>query len=216
MWQRFGRAARAPGKEALAVLFVDPKYFDEEKEAAKLRAEKRQVASQRKAELQETKKRKRSGVGASRSEVGEGGRAGKRARALDKHQPAPEQEARAPAQVARAEVAPAAAPASSSAAAHSAGEHRLSHGTAASGLSELETLRVLYNSRAGQDGMEARSGKKSKKSDMGDCTKIAPELDCFINAATRAFKCYRKPINAFYENDRLSKECPRHFCSSRS
>ncbi|KAJ3000921.1 hypothetical protein NUW54_g6708 [Trametes sanguinea] len=32
------------------------------------------------------------------------------------------------------------------------------------------------------------------------------EMDCLINAATRPFKCYRKPISAFYENDRLNAE----------
>ncbi|KAI9059314.1 hypothetical protein FKP32DRAFT_1679914 [Trametes sanguinea] len=31
-------------------------------------------------------------------------------------------------------------------------------------------------------------------------------MDCLINAATRPFNCYRKPIAAFYENDRLKTE----------
>ena len=30
IWQRVGRAARGPGCEALAVVFVEAKYFDEE------------------------------------------------------------------------------------------------------------------------------------------------------------------------------------------
>ncbi|EJF60696.1 hypothetical protein DICSQDRAFT_62436, partial [Dichomitus squalens LYAD-421 SS1] len=31
LWQRFGRAARGAGKEAIAVLLAEPKYFDDEK-----------------------------------------------------------------------------------------------------------------------------------------------------------------------------------------
>ncbi|EJF62758.1 P-loop containing nucleoside triphosphate hydrolase protein [Dichomitus squalens LYAD-421 SS1] len=40
LWQRFGRAARDPSRTALAVLFVDPKHFDEEKIEAAKRAAK--------------------------------------------------------------------------------------------------------------------------------------------------------------------------------
>ncbi|OSD04072.1 P-loop containing nucleoside triphosphate hydrolase protein [Trametes coccinea BRFM310] len=41
LWQRLGHAARGQGREAVAVLLVEPKYFDEEREASTRRAEKR-------------------------------------------------------------------------------------------------------------------------------------------------------------------------------
>jgi hypothetical protein len=43
LWQRFGRAAQDPTKEAVAILFAEPKYFDDEKEksAMKLMSKKR-------------------------------------------------------------------------------------------------------------------------------------------------------------------------------
>lgn len=59
LWQRFGRAARGPGTEAIAVLIVEPKYFDEEKEKAAKRADKRKDDEAKKAAAKEQSKRKR-------------------------------------------------------------------------------------------------------------------------------------------------------------
>lgn len=45
LWQRFGRGARGPGTEAVAIFLVESKYFDEEREKAE---ERRQQAKKRK------------------------------------------------------------------------------------------------------------------------------------------------------------------------
>ena len=42
MWQRFGRAARDPSRDAVAILFVEAKYFNDKKEK-KMRAQKRKA-----------------------------------------------------------------------------------------------------------------------------------------------------------------------------
>ncbi|KAI0631312.1 P-loop containing nucleoside triphosphate hydrolase protein [Trametes polyzona] len=59
--QRIGRAARGPGTEAVAVILVEGKYFDEEKAAAakraEKRAEKRLEADKQKAVVAEQRKR---------------------------------------------------------------------------------------------------------------------------------------------------------------
>ncbi|KAI0674174.1 P-loop containing nucleoside triphosphate hydrolase protein [Trametes maxima] len=64
LWQRFGRAARGPGREAVAVLLAEPKYFDEERAAAEkraeARAEKRKEGELKKATAAEQRKRKRA------------------------------------------------------------------------------------------------------------------------------------------------------------
>lgn len=84
-------------------------------------------------------------------------------------------------------------------------------------LSELEGLRVLYSASGRSTTVNTLGGKKAKKTNTGDETsKISPEMDCLINAGTRAYKCYRKPIAAFYENDRICKEQSVRLCSSRS
>ncbi|KAH9917710.1 P-loop containing nucleoside triphosphate hydrolase protein, partial [Fomitopsis serialis] len=49
LWQCFGRAARNPALWAVAILLVEARYFDEEKEKVKQRAEKRVNAEKRKA-----------------------------------------------------------------------------------------------------------------------------------------------------------------------
>ncbi|KAH9847346.1 P-loop containing nucleoside triphosphate hydrolase protein [Lenzites betulinus] len=71
LWQRFGRAARGSGMEGLAVLLVEPKYFDDEKASAMARAQKRRDADARKASQKEASKRKRAdtttGAGSGRA-----------------------------------------------------------------------------------------------------------------------------------------------------
>lgn len=59
LWQRFGRAARGTGTEGIAILLVESKHFDEEKTAAKVRADKRKEAAERKEQKKELGKRKR-------------------------------------------------------------------------------------------------------------------------------------------------------------
>lgn len=61
LWQRFGRGARAPDKEAVAILLVEAKHYDEEREKV--------------AQRREAKKRKRSQTSAVASaSVGQSGR----------------------------------------------------------------------------------------------------------------------------------------------
>ncbi len=64
LWQRFGRAARDLNREAVAVLFVDAKYFDDEREEAAKRAQKRKENATKKAAEKEHRKRPRDAEGA--------------------------------------------------------------------------------------------------------------------------------------------------------
>ncbi|CDO76692.1 hypothetical protein BN946_scf184975.g1 [Trametes cinnabarina] len=183
LWQRFGRAARDPSKEALAVLLVDAKYFDEEKEAARKRVEKRREAAIARAERTESGKRARGDEGVQQEQQPGGSR--KRAR--------PE-ESRASRDSPRGE---------------SGGKDTRTvskQASETSRLTEYETLRVSY--RTGHQKLEANAGggKKARRADDdGSNVALDMEMDCLVNAATRVFRCYRKPITAFYENDRLSK-----------
>ncbi len=84
LWQRFGRAAREPGRKALAVLFVESKYFDEERIEAERRTERRREMAEQRAKAREQSKRARGAQGEAvpESEL----RATKRARIGDAHQ----------------------------------------------------------------------------------------------------------------------------------
>ena len=74
-------------------------------------------------------------------------------------------------------------------------------------LTEFEKLRVIYKQSEREQRRTAVASKKSKKSNATAQAGagLAPELDNLVNAATRGFQCYRKPIMAYYENDRLGK-----------
>ncbi|OJT09442.1 hypothetical protein TRAPUB_13660 [Trametes pubescens] len=168
LWQRIGRAARGPGTEAVAVVLVESKYFDEEKEMAAKRAEKRREkrkeAEVNKAVAAEQRKRKRAeGPG----EDGDESTSRSRLR--------PDQ-------------------AAASAAESSDAVHNIAV------MSECEKLRVEYKSSQAAAAKAAAAAAKSK-SKKGDI-ELSPELDNLVNAATRPFKCYRTPIQAYYENDR--------------
>lgn len=67
-------------------------------------------------------------------------------------------------------------------------------------MSECEKLRIEYKSSQAAAAKAAAAAAKSK-SKKGD-GELSPELDNLVNAATRPFKCYRTPIQAYYENDR--------------
>ena len=84
---------------------------------------------------------------------------------------------------------------------------QLSEASPSASLTKYESLCVLYRTRS-QEVLSAQRGKKSKTGVYGNASgtySIAEELNCLINAATRAFICYCKPITTFYENDSLSK-----------
>ncbi|KAI0688583.1 P-loop containing nucleoside triphosphate hydrolase protein [Cerioporus squamosus] len=190
IWQRFGRGARGPGTEAVAVLFVDAKYFDEEREAAAERAAKRKEKDAKKAAEAEKNKRKRL-EGAP-----EEGRSKKRARRGNELT-----DGGVAQHVRGSDGAQAAAgPSASDSTPPGQGD-----------LSAFEQLRVLYRQDSRKDQEERRG--KSKKGTAATET-LAPEVDSLVNAATRAhIKCYRKPITAYYENDRAvckpGSECAR-------
>lgn len=54
LWQRFGRAARDPSLDAVAILFVEAKYFDDEKEK-KTRAQKRKAEQELERQRKKTR-----------------------------------------------------------------------------------------------------------------------------------------------------------------
>lgn len=59
LWQRFGRAGRGPGTQAIAILFAESKYFDEAKNKAAQSEAQRASERVEKATEQERGKRKR-------------------------------------------------------------------------------------------------------------------------------------------------------------
>ena len=66
------------------------------------------------------------------------------------------------------------------------------------GLSAHESLRVAF---AGARSQVVAQKKQAEKDE--DKKEPEPEMDALINARTRAHKCFRAPITAFYENDRI-------------
>ena len=57
LWQRFGRAARGFGTEAVAVLLAESKYFDDTKEKVAKAAKARLLKAAERAQKQERLKR---------------------------------------------------------------------------------------------------------------------------------------------------------------
>lgn len=188
LWQRFGRAARDPSLDAIAILFVEAKYFDDEKEK-KTRAQKRKAEQQ--LEKQRKKARTNSTVQPSHSGASGGpqflntslgispggsmveGRA--EASGVDESQGSSQEQsgARDDAVVARAQ---------------------------ARRLADVVALRAEFQAAYAS----TRSATRGKKK-VGQGEEVSPELDAFVNAATRSFKCYRAPIMAYYGNDRLGR-----------
>ena len=82
-------------------------------------------------------------------------------------------------------------------------------GTKTVSLTVFEQLRVEYVQSHRALEKKARRGKVAQgtgTSASDEDATLAPELDNFVNAAFRtSIQCYRKPITAFYENDRIRK-----------
>lgn len=199
LWQRFGRAACDPMLWAVAVLLVEPKFFDEEKEKAKTRVEKRAVKRMA-AEL--TKE------GPS-----------KRARTVTAQTAAPPASA---AQSSSVDAVPVSnqdlersveSAAEGNDEAETEASRGISQEQAPSGMSELNVAptpaRVIDIAALRADIEAARvvqtSVKKKGPKKAQDTGELAPELDALINAVTRPFRCYRTPITAFYGNDRIGR-----------
>ncbi|CDO74559.1 hypothetical protein BN946_scf184632.g16 [Trametes cinnabarina] len=173
LWQRFGRAARGPGTNAVAVLLAEPKFFDEERAAAAKRAEKR-AGKKREEELNravasEQAKRKRSET------VG----AASRTDARPTIRPRTMGESNTTAHEERTESAQSEVP------------------------SMCQQLRIVFKTSAVENAATAESRVgKGKKASSGNS--LSPEMDSLVNAGTRPFRCYRIPINAYYENDMVA------------
>lgn len=186
LWQRFGRVARSPGSEGVAILFAEDKYFDDSKAKALHAAEARTKAQQVRA----TKAEKRRYAGAEAE-------AQKRTRSDHLLSPEPLQpitnEARVDDHLFTTQRS----------------HHSASVISTSASLSSLENpekppsvyvaLRSEYaQAVVGVDEVE-KQGKRSNKGTLLNITQ--PEIDNLVNAATRPFGCYRIPINAYYRND---------------
>lgn len=57
LWQRFGRAARDRDLEAVAIFLVEAKFFDEEREKAKMRKQIREDKKRKRDKNQENRGR---------------------------------------------------------------------------------------------------------------------------------------------------------------
>ncbi|KAJ3555330.1 hypothetical protein NM688_g2638 [Phlebia brevispora] len=166
LWQRFGRAARDPSLEAIVVLFVEARYFDDAKAIAAERTVEKKRKEARKAVERETSKRKH----ALESQAD---RRAKRAKTIEKVGDASDS----------------------------------NDGPDQGSPTVYEILRAVYRQSV------QNCANKGKKASVEDLT---PEMDNLVNACWREFKCYRAPIMAFYENDRISaarEECQPDGCS---
>ena len=163
-------------------MFAEPKFFDDEREAAARRTEKRKETAEKKAAEKEASKRKRGGE--------DGGRARKTCHTCGQNDVTEEQ-----CDESRVAVRP------------------VRNKTLLEELSEYERLRVEYEQAVGAARATQEDRKKSAKAACID--NLAPELDHFVNAAMRSTKCYRKPIAAYYENDRIGMGLSFSFISVR-
>ncbi len=179
LWQRVGRAARGPGTQGVAVILVDAKHYDEEKDLAEGRAQKRIEAAAKKAQEKEHTSRKRAAT--VTSDNGSKGRAAPRRRT--------DNVANLPTDRLPSHTRTVPVPRSSAAAPRAP-------------LSKYEVLRVAFSKAAAESAQVNPSGSGSKKA-LNSTAELSPELDSVVNAGQREYKCYRAPIMAYYENDRI-------------
>ncbi|KAJ7214689.1 P-loop containing nucleoside triphosphate hydrolase protein [Mycena rebaudengoi] len=232
LWQRFGRAARDPECDAIALFLVEPMYFDETKEEKAARKVKR---DERAAELKA------------------GSSLGKRAqRAHDDNSLPPAKKARSDGVAASASAAVTASTAlaplanlrSRLIASPPRSRHPAPHpSTAGTSLAPLpgrgpavleldlasedsdpeDTTLALEDRRAAYRRGKSVVVKKKKK----DGTELSPELDDMINAGSesRQIKCFRIPPRLYFGSDKTTSDhkacrtdlpdgCPR--CVSKS
>lgn len=195
LWQRFGRAARGQGTTALAVLLAESKYFDDEIATARKRVKKRGEAKKRNAQEKELGKRQR-GMDGRR------GAAAKRARA-----DGPGMEPNVLESDSDNSDDPSVSDGpnnynSTDELFQEAPDEQMDLDRGGD-LSVCESLRVLFCQA--RLVIKSKGKWKGKRSADELEAPIAPELDNLINAASRSFKCYRKVIMAYYENDRIGK-----------
>ncbi|KAI0635614.1 P-loop containing nucleoside triphosphate hydrolase protein [Trametes polyzona] len=202
LWQRWGHAARAFGTRALAILFVESKYFDDEKEQAAARAQKRQAAVASKAARKEANKRKRAGTVESQADAYPRRPEQKKTCTGESALAVPGVAESLPDSIARG-MRPGAALGTWADSSPTAGSAAHSGGPVLE-LTEYEHLQVSYAQSHAVQRVENGGGKGGRKAGKDTtCQTLTPELDNLINAASRSIKCYRKPITAFYENDRI-------------
>ncbi|KAH9914882.1 P-loop containing nucleoside triphosphate hydrolase protein [Epithele typhae] len=200
LWQRFGRGARDLALFAVAILLVERKYFDAEAAAAAERAAKRAAKRQAKAIEQETKKRRRTEEAAVKAK--------KKARTESSGDAAPEardEEVMVGAEVVDLEVIDSDTEVETAVVA--GGVEVIDRAEAVDAelmvvdeaqLTVFEALRVAY-----VQTHTALAAPARKRKGAFSATPLSPELDNFVNAATRPFKCHRMPVMAYYENDRI-------------
>lgn len=183
MWQRFGRVARGPGTEGVAILFAEDKYFDDAKEKARLAAEAKKQAQEEKARNIEKRKHEQAQAARQRRPQSADDQSPTEAflPASNNHRNGPENSS--------VDAAPAQ---------HMSTDPNTS--ASSSSLSVHDMLRIEYTQA--QIEIDARTKRGKEKEVDGTTLAVSPEMDSFINAATRTFACYRVPINAYYQNDR--------------
>ncbi|KAJ3476192.1 hypothetical protein NLI96_g11327 [Meripilus lineatus] len=176
LWQRFGRAARGMGSIGIAILLVEAKFFDDEKVKAAERMAKRAEKASEKVAEKEKRKRKRGGDTEESRKRARTSREGTQ----ENTDPTVEE----PVEEAVLSI-----------------EEPVEEAV----LSTCEQLRVEYRARTvtvqSARLLRARPQKKGPKPED-----LAPELDNLINADCRSFRCFRVPIMAYYENDRVEPD----------
>ncbi|KAI1783376.1 P-loop containing nucleoside triphosphate hydrolase protein [Ganoderma leucocontextum] len=227
MWQRFGCAARGIGREAIAILLAEPKYFDDEKALAAAHAEKKEVAAKRRAEKREAVKRKRADSGAvsvkpaaKRGKQSVGALGAEEPRSVQDSGAAMIEDIDGPQEMVTVTDSGDAEMSSRSHGGDEGRDERVRVAvtgppataqrslleTSKDDLTVYEQLHVEYHQVQRLVVGKGQGGKKRLKGPDAEAT-LAPELDSFVNAGFRlSVRCYRKPITVFYENDKIDAD----------
>ncbi|KAH9929414.1 P-loop containing nucleoside triphosphate hydrolase protein [Fomitopsis serialis] len=199
LWQRFGRAARDLTLNAVAILLVDGRYFDEEKE-------KKQRAAEKAAE-KAAKKRKAVNDPAQKPT--------KRARTNDTPGTSAatatssitniEQQREAASETESADATRPPAGGVSEDQGRGSSQEPPQRGAGVGSQVDLASLRAdIEAARLSSRQGGARKGKKTDQ----ETSELSAELDALVNAATRPHRCYRAPIMAYYRNDQIEPDDP--------
>ncbi|KAH9833451.1 P-loop containing nucleoside triphosphate hydrolase protein [Rhodofomes roseus] len=231
LWQRFGRAVRDLLLDGVAIFLVESKYFDDEKAKASERAEKAKETRKRKAAnvLAPSRSAKAARL-ANATALGDHPATASNSNLLGNRTAGSVHDANLqhdrPATTLNTHNNPSrATPAARIPDAHSDRDvvenpvrPEQPAGSDARQKSPLNdvTIHTHNTTPALQDlamlRLEFRSEEKPKTQQAAKRTAedlLTPEMDAFINAGTRPFKCHRKPIMAFYANDKTDHQLCR-------
>ncbi|KAJ7626573.1 P-loop containing nucleoside triphosphate hydrolase protein [Mycena polygramma] len=213
LWQRFGRGARDPNCEAIALFLVEPMYFDQTKEEKAARKAKKELAAA-------NRKCKAAADPASLPPAKRARSDGRQQSGLGDVGPAVGPTATTstlPDLRARFVASPPRRPIAASTAGPSTLPAQLPGQLDADEGSDTESDNNDDDTAALEDRREAYrkdkvTTKSTRKKPKKDGTELSPEMDDMINAGSeqRQIKCFRIPARLYFESDKAvsdHREC---------